>query len=151
VTTILLATDADWVRDEVSAALLADDVSLYVVRDGRQVRSAVATVKPDLVITDLQIGTMGGMAVCMDLRLETSGGRLPRVGVLMLLDRAADLFLAQRCEADGWLVKPLDSLRLRRATRAILGGGTWTEGLPAPVPEALPHAIDEATEALPTP
>ena len=55
---------------------------------------------------------MGGMATCMDLRLEESGGRLPHVPVLMLLDRRADVFLARRAGADGWVVKPLDSIRL---------------------------------------
>ena len=49
----------------------------------------------------------------------------------MLLDRSADLHLARRCGADGWLIKPLDPLRLRRAAEAILAGGRYTEGLAA--------------------
>ena len=86
---------------------------------------------------DLQIGNMGGMAVCMNLRLDESGGRLPHIRVLMLLDRAADTFLARRAGAEGWLVKPLDSLRLRRAAATVLRGGTVYEGLPpAEVTEA---------------
>ena len=36
---------------------------------GKEVRDAVATT-PDLVVLDLQIGNMGGMATCLDLRLE---------------------------------------------------------------------------------
>ena len=47
----------------------------------------------------------------------------------MLLDRIADVFLARRSGADGWLVKPLDPLRLRRAVRAVLRGDTYHEGL----------------------
>ena len=86
---------------------------------------------PDLVVLDLQIGTMGGMAVTMDLRLEESGGRLPHVPVLMLLDRTADVFLARRAGAEGWLIKPLDSLRLRRAASTLLSGGNVHEGVPA--------------------
>ena len=82
-------------------------------------------------IFDLQIGSMGGMAVTMALRLDESSGRLPHVPVLMLLDRVADVHLARRSGADGWLVKPLDPLRLRRAVRAVLDGGTYHEGLPA--------------------
>ena len=42
---------------------------------------------PDLVVVDLQIGSMGGMAVTMGLpRLDESAGTLPHVPVLMLLD-----------------------------------------------------------------
>ena len=36
----------------------------------------------------------------------------------------------------GRRIKPLDSLRLKRAVTAINGGGTYTEGLPAPDPVA---------------
>ena len=64
---------------------------------------------------DLQIGSMGGMAVTMALRLDESPGALPHVPVLMLLDREADIHLAKRCAADRYLVKPLDPLTLKRA------------------------------------
>ena len=60
------------------------------------------------MIADLQIGSMGGVAVTMALRLDASSAALPAVPVLLLLDRVADVHLAKRCGADGWLVKPLD-------------------------------------------
>ncbi len=93
-----------------------------------------ATTPIDTVLVDLQIGTMGGMAVCLDLRLEESGGRLPHVAVIMLLDRTADVFLAQRSAADGWLIKPLDAIRLRRAVRTVAAGGLYAEGVPIEPP-----------------
>ncbi|MGZ4724045.1 MAG: hypothetical protein ACXV8L_07520, partial [Ilumatobacteraceae bacterium] len=49
-----------------------------------------------------------------------SAGTLPHVPVLMLLDRQADIHLAKRCAADGYLVKPLNPLTLKRTARAIL-------------------------------
>ena len=85
------------------------------MRRGIDVPRAVAELAPDLVMLDLQIGNMGGMATCMALRLESGAGRLPHVPVLMLLDRDADIFLARRSDADGWLIKPLDAFRLRKA------------------------------------
>ena len=128
---VLLATDADWIRDEVVAALGGKDTSFDVVRAGRDVLPVVRRHVPDLVVLDLQIGNMGAIAVTMALRLEASVDRLPPVPTLILLDRRADLFMAQRSGAEGWLLKPLDSLRLRKAARALLGGGTHYEGLPA--------------------
>ncbi len=131
---VLLATDADWIVDEVTGALGGDDVSFTVCREGRVVTDQVAARVPDVAVLDLQIGSMGGMAVTMALRLDESAGVLPHVPVLMLLDRRADLHLARRSGAEGWLIKPLDSLRLRRAVRALLAGDHYTEGLPtAPV------------------
>jgi DNA-binding response OmpR family regulator len=127
VTDVLIATDADWIFDEVDAALAEGDTTVRRVSRGADVLPAIAEAEPDLVVLDLQIGNMGGMAACMAIRLEESGGRLPHLPVLMLLDRVADLFLARRSHADGWLVKPLDAFRLRRAADALLAGGEWFE------------------------
>ena len=130
---ILLATDAQWVLDEVHAALGTPDTSFVVCSDGRDVSRAIKQRTPDLAVLDLQCGSMGAMAVTMDLRLDHSDGRSPLVPVLMLLDRIADVHLAKRSGAQGWLIKPLDSLRLRRAADAIVAGNHWHEGVPAEV------------------
>lgn len=124
---VLVATDADWVLDEIVAALSGPDTSFTVCREGRAVAGVVASRTPDLAVLDLQIGSMGGMAVTMGLRLDESGGLMPHVPVLMLLDRVADVHLARRCGAEGWLIKPLDSLRLRRAARRVAQGGRVAE------------------------
>ncbi len=141
----LIAADADWVLDEVKAALEGPGITITECRTGKLVGPAVRAETPDLAILDMQIGTMGGMAVTMDLRLEESGGRLPHVPVLMLLDRRADTFLASRAGAEGWLIKPLDSLRLRRAATTITAGGTVYEGIPAE-PTAVVDVAEEAAE-----
>ena len=130
-TEVLIATDADAVFDEVDAALADEDTHVVRVRTGKDVAPAVAASTPDLVILDLQIGNMGGVAVCLHLRNEAGEGRLPDVPVLMLLDRAADVFLARRSGADGWLVKPLDAFALRRAATAIIEGHAASDARPA--------------------
>jgi DNA-binding response OmpR family regulator len=81
----------------------------------------------DLVVADLQIGSMGGMAICMELRHDESYLPGDVVAVLMLLDRRADVFLARRSGADGFLVKPLDPQRVRAAVRAVLGGEEYDD------------------------
>jgi two-component system nitrate/nitrite response regulator NarL len=131
----LLATDADWIHEEVDAAVAGDDIELLRVRKGTDVAPTVHTGGFDLVILDLQIGNMGGMAACMNLRLDESVDLLPHIPVLMLLDRDADIFLAERSDADGWVVKPIDAFVLRRATAALLQGGRWeTAPSEAPTP-----------------
>jgi two-component system nitrate/nitrite response regulator NarL len=124
---VLLASDADWIADEIDAALSTPDQPMRRVRAGRDVAAAVAEQTPELVVLDLQIGNMGGMATCLTLRLEEGAGRLPHVPILMLLDRQADVFLARRSDADGWLVKPIDAFRLRRAADALAAGDTFQE------------------------
>jgi DNA-binding response OmpR family regulator len=119
---VLIATDAESVYAEVDAAIADETTTVRRVHEGREVAAAVAEATPDLVVLDLQIGSMGGVATCLHLHHEAGAGRLPAVPVLLLLDRQADVFLARRSQADGWIVKPLDAFSLRRAVTAILEG-----------------------------
>jgi len=132
--TVVVAADAPSVRAEIIAVVGEPDTEIVEVSRGTEVAPAVAEHHPDLVVVDLQMGNMGAMAVCLELHLEESYGNLPAVPVLMLLDRRADVFLAKRSGAEGWLVKPLDPIRLRRATAALLDGGSYHDESYQPVP-----------------
>jgi CheY-like chemotaxis protein len=134
VQTILVASDAPTVRHEVEAVISGPDVEVHSVTSGPEVVAFVAEQSPDLVIVDMQMGNMGGMAVTLELRLEESYDAVDHIPVLMLLDRRPDVFLARRSGAEGWLVKPLDPLRLRRAVAALLDDGTYTDDSFTPVP-----------------
>jgi DNA-binding response OmpR family regulator len=148
---VLVATDADWVLADVRAALEEPGTTFAVCRNGRAVTPAVKARTPDLAILDLQVGSMGGMAITIGLRLDESGGLLPHVPVLMLLDRRADVFLAQRSGAEGWMIKPLDALRLRRAVRAIAAGERYTEGItlePLPNPAGVDPSATSSSAGI---
>ena len=146
---VLLATDADRLHDDADAALGDDTVAVHRVRSGREVIPAVKELQPDLVILDLQIGNMGGMATCLSLRSEEGAGRLERRPVLMLLDRTADVFLARRSDADGWMVKPLDAFRLRRAAETLMSGGEYHEGSLTATGDAEPQNAVTPDQATP--
>ena len=118
--TILVAADAQWVRDQVRSAFVGPGQEVVEVTRGQDVRDTFARIDPDLVVLDLQIGNMGGVAVAIDLRLEESGGRLPRARILLLLDRRDDAFIARRADVDLTLVKPVDAGILRRAAAPLL-------------------------------
>jgi DNA-binding NarL/FixJ family response regulator len=122
---ILLISDAAVVLDELLAVVDDGEHSITSLKNADTLRKTVRELEPDLVITDCQVQNMGGIAICHDLKLEESGGRLLPVPVLILLDRRADVFLANRCGAEGYLVKPLDPIRLRRAVEALLSGQTY--------------------------
>lgn len=122
---VVIVSDATSVLSEVEAVVDDSENEIIELRAGGLVRQRVRMDPPDLVITDCQVQSMGGIAIALDLKLEESGGRLPHVPVLILLDRRADVFLAKRSAAEGYLVKPLDPIRLRRAVEALLDGGTF--------------------------
>ena len=134
---VLVVSDSPNVRETVIAAIPDPAITVRELTEGRDVRPAVSASTPDLVILDQQIGRMGGMATCLDLHLEHGAGRLPHVPVFMLLDRRADVFLARRCGADGWILKPLDPIRLTRAVETMLTGDEWHDGTGQPTPLAV--------------
>ena len=124
---VLLATDADWIFEDVDAALTDEDTNVLRVRSGSEVGPAVREVDPSLVVLDLQIGNMGGIATALDLQQRFDSGEVSRVPMVLLLDRPADVPLARRTGVQGWLLKPLDAFRLRRAARAVAAGDTYFE------------------------
>ena len=132
--TILVASDAPTLRREIEAVISGPDREVVSVVSGPEVIASVTEESPDLVIVDMQMGNMGGMAVTLELRLQESYDALDHVPVLMILDRRPDVFLARRSGAEGWLVKPLDPLRLRRAVNALLDDGTFADDSFTPVP-----------------
>jgi CheY-like chemotaxis protein len=134
VQTILVASDAPTLRREIEAVISGPDREVMSVTSGPEVIAAVTEEFPDLVIVDMQMGNMGGMAVTLELRLQESYDALDHVAVLMILDRRPDVFLARRSGAEGWLVKPLDPLRLRRAVNTLLDDGTYADDSFTPVP-----------------
>ena len=155
-TKILVAADARWVRDQVRSAFVAPGQTVIEVTRGQDVRDTFGREEPDLVVLDLQIGNMGGVAAAIDLRLEESAARLPRATILLLLDREADRFLAKRADADGVLVKPVDAGTLRRAAKRLLAGPPPAATEPEltidaadgePIPEAAAEAEAAAERA----
>ena len=100
---VLLATDSESVYNTVDAALAGEMSKVSRVRAGVEVLAAVRENQPDVVICDSSDRQYGGMATCLDLRMEAEMGRAPDTRVLMLLDREADVYLAKQARRmDGW-------------------------------------------------
>ena len=137
-TDILVAADDPRVFEEIRSVVEDSSTILRWVKRGEDVRESMNYQPADLVIADMEIDTMGGIAVAFDLELEADAGRLETRPLLLLLDRRADVFMARRSGIKGWLVKPIDPLRLRRATAALLAGGTWYDESYLPSPVLIP-------------
>jgi len=103
---ILLVADAPWVVNQTRSALAGPANELHELADPRDLLDTALAVAPDVTIVDMQIGSMGGMAVVRMFRAAVTAGEIRPGPVVLLLDRSADEFLARRAGADAWIIKP---------------------------------------------
>lgn len=113
--TVIVVTDADWIENDVRASLTDRDTDIHAVADPRQAVGEAERLRADVAVIDLQVGSMGGMAVVRALRAAMDADQIRPLRTIMLLDRTADGFLARRAGADAFVVKPFTAQELRRA------------------------------------
>jgi DNA-binding response OmpR family regulator len=111
---ILLVTDLPRVSDGVRAAVAGAEYRLAVTADPAGAAGLCLEQRPQVVLIDLQVGSMGGMAVARDIRAATRAAGVTAPATVILLDRAVDAFLARRAGADAWIRKPFAGFALRR-------------------------------------
>lgn len=116
---ILVAAAAPWVREQIIGGLSSKDVEVRAVSDGSLVRNSLVNYEPDILIADMQIGNMGGIAVAIDARMEAEEQRCKDVAILLLLDREADRLLAERANVDATMVKPVDIFILTKLVKEL--------------------------------
>ena len=105
---MLLVADARWVRNQVRAALSGSS-EIVEVTDPYEVEMVAAAEQADTAIVDMQVGSMGGMALTRALKGVSPG----TTRIVLLLDRRVDEFIARRAGADAWLLKPFNAQELR--------------------------------------
>ena len=117
---VLVVADTPWVINDVKSALSLPGFELSEHRDPRSLIEAMAQDNPDVAVVDLQVGTMGGMAITRAIKEAAQARDFPDVPVVLLLDRLADGFLAKRAAVHSWIVKPFDPHQLREAVDAAI-------------------------------
>jgi DNA-binding NarL/FixJ family response regulator len=104
--------------------LLAVDPEIEVVAeaaDGGAALAEVAALRPDVLLLDIQLGEMDGIAVLERLQAAPAA---PAVLVLTTYDQDASLLAALRAGARGYVLKQAEGLELARAVRAAARGET---------------------------
>ncbi len=119
-TQILVVADTLWVVNQTRSALAGPSNDLCELADPHQLLDAALEFDPDITIVDMQIGSMGGMAIVRMFRDAVMAGELQSAPIMLLLDRSADEFLAKRAGADGWLIKPFTAQDLTAKVAALL-------------------------------
>ncbi len=121
--TVLVVADDQWVTNDVEAGLSDERATIVVEADPHAVTAHAAAISPQLYLIDLQVGSMGGMALIRSLKAEMSMDKIPSAPIVLMVDRDADSFLAKRAGADRWIRKPFTAQELRSVRDAVLAVG----------------------------
>ncbi|MER7394624.1 response regulator transcription factor [Streptomyces sp. NPDC000151] len=115
--TVLLAEDDRAIRTSLERALTLEGYRVLVVPDGVGALAAVHRDRPDMIVLDVMMPGIDGLAVCRVLRAE--GDRTP---VLMLTARVetADRVAGLDAGADDYVAKPFEIEELFARLRALL-------------------------------
>ena len=118
---VVIADDHPVVRDGLSA-LLASVPSLAVAgtaSDGREAVRAAVTLRPDVLVMDIQMPGLGGVAATAEIARAAPG-----VAVLMLtmFDDDDSVFAAMRAGARGYVLKGAQQDEIVRAIHAVAAG-----------------------------
>ena len=118
---IVLADDHDILRQGLSLLLGIQHDMLIVgeARTGPEAVAAAEHLQPDVVVMDISMPEMDGLAACLQIRQK-----VPSVQVLMLtMHESEEYFLqALRMGAAGYIVKKAAPHELQTAVRAVAHG-----------------------------
>lgn len=116
---VLIVDDSMTIRQMVAFTLQQAGMTVVEAADGQEALSKMAAQRFDLVITDLNMPKMDGIALIRELRRRTESKHTP---VLMLTteSQAAKKQEGRAAGATGWIVKPFDPGKLLQVISRVL-------------------------------
>ena len=141
---VLLADDDALVRSALSMMLAGtDDIRVVAeVADGAEVAAAVDAYRPDLVLMDIRMPRMDGLAATEQLRAREDA---PAVIVLTTFDADDMVLRALRAGAGGFLLKDTPPPEILKAVRLVAAGEAMLS--PTVTRQLLTHFADGGADA----
>lgn len=136
---LLIVDDHAVVRDGLEAMLRVAlaPVQIATASNGTQALQLCASFRPQIILLDVRMPGGDGFGT-----LESVQKSWPEIRTLLLSASAtsAEVKLARRMGAAGYLSKSAEGSEVVQAIQRIVGGGTWFAAEPAP-PEATQHGL----------
>ena len=120
-TTVMLVDDSPTILMSMSSILTKSGFTVATAKDGQDAMAQVATVKPNLIISDLNMPRMDGMTFIKEVR-KLPGMRFTPILLLTTESEPAKRQEAKAAGATGWLVKPIGAENLLKVIREVIPG-----------------------------
>lgn len=119
--TIMLVDDHPVFREGLRFTLSqAEDISVVAeASDGNEALQSIETAEPDVVLMDINMPGLDGLAATRELARR---GSRPRVLMLTMYDDDANVLAAMKAGALGYLLKGADPEQVLSAVRAVASG-----------------------------
>jgi two-component system response regulator MprA len=119
---ILLVEDEPAISGFVRRGLIFEGFDVDVVADGHAALTALRDSQPDIMVLDLMLPGVDGIAITRRIRAAEAADGTGRLPILMLTarDSVADRVAGLDAGADDYLVKPFDFDELVARVRALL-------------------------------
>jgi DNA-binding response OmpR family regulator len=113
---VLVVDDEEHIRELCSLYLSREGFQVESVGDGEQALASVKATSPDLVVLDVMLPGMDGLAVCREIRKES------QVPIIMLTarDEVTDKVVGLELGADDYVTKPFAPQELVARAKALL-------------------------------
>ena len=144
---IVIADDQRLLRDGLQTIIhLSDDMEVVgMAENGRKALELVGTLRPDLVLMDIQMPEMDGIESTRNIRAQ-----YPKTKVLILTTYPEDEYIIDALVggAEGFLLKDLPGEKIIAAIRDAMAG---TLLMPAAISEKLAARLTAGGAAFPAP
>jgi CheY-like chemotaxis protein len=118
---ILLVDDSRVTREVTKICLIAKDVTLLDARNGEEALKLIREHKPDIVVADMQMPKLDGIALCAAIKGDPALAAIP----VVILTSNLDAFSKARCLSAGArevLHKPVEPAALIASIKRQLVG-----------------------------
>lgn len=126
--TILIVEDEQDIRELLAYNLEKEGYATVQAADGKEGLELARSRKPDLILLDLMLPKMDGLAVCRELERDSGTVRIP---IIMLTARGEDVdrILGFELGADDYVVKPFSPRELMLRISAIMKRGPLLDSM----------------------
>ncbi len=124
--TVLLADDHRMLLEAFTKVLEPEFDIIGTVEDGRKLLDMAAELKPDVIVLDISMPLLNGLAACERLRKSVPGTKLIFLTVNENPEIVAEAF---RLGANGYLLKKSAAAELVEAIRQVLKGRSYVTPL----------------------